>query len=169
MGLRVIQNPQGEIVNQIWHFTAMKRVYFQNLFHLCNVWSHSLRASSHKDADVTIRYTTRITSVGYMVTQWSGGGPAPPSLAQNVFIFIQFLWKNWPNNRLAPPPFGVSAPPLGNPGSATAVDLELIKGATETLAYSLLHCQVVFGKIKVKQLDGTTLFRRKNDDRKLCF
>ena len=39
-------------------------------------------------------------------------------LAQNFFIFMQFSGKidqiiGWH------PPFGVSAPPLGNPGSAT--------------------------------------------------
>ena len=27
--------------------------------------------------------------------------------------------KNWPNNRLAPPPLTLAPPPLGNPGSAT--------------------------------------------------
>ena len=35
------------------------------------------------------------------------------------FIFMQFLGKIWPNNRLAPPPWGLVAPVWGNPGSAT--------------------------------------------------
>ena len=55
----------------------------------------------------------------FAVADLGGEGRAPP-LAQNVFIFMQFSGKigqiiGWR------PPFGVSAPPLGNPGSATAL------------------------------------------------
>ena len=45
-------------------------------------------------------------------------GRAPSG--SSSFIFMQFLGKFWPNNRLAPPPWGLAPPPLGNPGSATA-------------------------------------------------
>ena len=38
--------------------------------------------------------------------------------------FHAVFGKNWPNNRLTPPPFGLAPPPLGNPGSATAKWLE---------------------------------------------
>ena len=45
----------------------------------------------------------------------------PPSLGLNLFNFMQFLGKVGKNNRLAPPPLQLAHPPLGNPGSATAV------------------------------------------------
>ena len=56
-----------------------------------------------------------------------GGGRerrAPPPLAQNFFIFMQFSGKigqiiGWR------PPLGLVPPPLGNPGSATANDAVL--------------------------------------------
>ena len=35
--------------------------------------------------------------------------------------FHAVFGKNWPNNRLAPPTLGLVPPPLGNPGSATAL------------------------------------------------
>ena len=46
-------------------------------------------------------------------------GRAPPPLGPNSFIFMQFSVKIWPNNRLAPPPWKLAPPRLGNPGSAT--------------------------------------------------
>ena len=51
-----------------------------------------------------------------------GGGArdaCPPPLGQNSFIFMQFSLKNLPKIRLAPPPWKLAPPCLGNPGSAT--------------------------------------------------
>ena len=46
----------------------------------------------------------------------------PPSGPKFLYFHAVFR-KNWPNNRfVAPPPFGLAPPPLGNPGSATARD-----------------------------------------------
>ena len=42
----------------------------------------------------------------------------PPS-GPKFLHFHAVFGKNWPNNRLAPPPLGLAPPPLGNPGSAT--------------------------------------------------
>ena len=50
--------------------------------------------------------------------------------------FHAVFGKNWPNNRLAPPPLGLVPPPLGNPGSATEY-----KSA-------ILTCGVLFGVFK---------------------
>ena len=44
--------------------------------------------------------------------------PRAPS-GPNFLHFQVVFGKNWPNNRLAPPPLELAPPPLGNPGSAT--------------------------------------------------
>ena len=46
----------------------------------------------------------------------------------NSVIFMQFLGNFWPNNRLVPPPRGLAPPPLGNPGSTTALFHFLLSG-----------------------------------------
>ena len=48
-----------------------------------------------------------------------GARDAPPPPGPKFLYFHAVFGKNWPNNRLAPPPSGVGAPPRGNPGSAT--------------------------------------------------
>ena len=74
----------------------------------------------------------QITIVSTFRILFSGGskggceGRAPPPLAQNFFIFMQFLGKigqiiGWA------PPLGLAPPPLGNPGSATALSLKTIQ------------------------------------------
>ena len=45
-------------------------------------------------------------------------GRSPPPGPKFLHFHAVFS-KNWPNNRLAPPPLGLAPPPLGNPGSAT--------------------------------------------------
>ena len=47
-------------------------------------------------------------------------GRAPPPSGPKFLHFHAVFGKNWPNNRLAPPPLGLVPPPLGNPGSCTA-------------------------------------------------
>ena len=47
-------------------------------------------------------------------------GCVPPPSGPKFLHFHAVFGKNWPNNRLAPPP-GLAPPPLGNPGSATVV------------------------------------------------
>ena len=66
-------------------------------------------------------------------TQCSGGskggrkGRAPP-LDPKFLHFHAVFGKSWPNNRLASPPLRLAPPPLGNPGSATAVYLLVLNG-----------------------------------------
>ena len=76
---------------------------------------------------ITNYYTTtnnsRVVSSG-----GSKGGPkgrVPPPLDQNFFICMQFSQNIGQIDRLVLPPPGVSAPPLGNPRSATGVDIFL--------------------------------------------
>ena len=49
-----------------------------------------------------------------------GASLAPPPLAQNFFIFMQFSGKIDQIIGWRPLPLGLVPPPLGNPGSATA-------------------------------------------------
>ena len=57
---------------------------------------------------------------------------APPS-GPKFLHFHAVFGKNWPNNRLAPPPLGLAPPPLGNPGSATGFQSQV---KTSTLPFS---------------------------------
>ena len=50
----------------------------------------------------------------------------PPPLAQNFFIFMQFSGKIGQIIGWRPPPLGLAPPPLGNPGSATAIEKQTI-------------------------------------------
>ena len=47
------------------------------------------------------------------------GRVPPPTSGPKFLHFHAVFGKDWPNNRLAPPPLGLAPPPLGNPGSAT--------------------------------------------------
>ena len=51
------------------------------------------------------------------------GTRAPPG--PKFLHFHAVFGKNWPNNRLAPPPLGLAPPPLGNPGSATGISTHI--------------------------------------------
>ena len=53
-------------------------------------------------------------------SRWGGVRDVRPPLGPNSFIFMQFWGIFSPNNRLAPPPWELAPPPLGNHGSATA-------------------------------------------------
>ena len=46
----------------------------------------------------------------------------PPPTVQNFCNFMQFFGKFWQNHRLAPPPGWLVPPPMGNPGSAPALE-----------------------------------------------
>ena len=71
-----------------------------------------------------ILYIRLIQPVLEFVQYIGGSKGAPgtrPPMGSNSFIFIQFSGSFWPNGRLAPPPWVLASPSLGNPGSATAV------------------------------------------------
>ena len=60
-----------------------------------------------------------------MISGGSKGGREGRALPPSGPKFLHFhavFRKNWPDNRLAPPPLGLAPPPLGNPGSATGDD-----------------------------------------------
>ena len=67
--------------------------------------------------------------------------PLPP-LAQNFFIFMQFLGKigqiiGWP------PPLGLAPPPLGNPGSTTVQSYSLLDADRGDKQFLLASCPIV--------------------------
>ena len=72
-----------------------------------------------------------------------GGGPIPH--APFSVIFILFLTKIMPNNRLAPSPLGL-APSLGSPGSATELNYTTSKLQLVFVLYSFIH-NIVISKI----------------------
>ena len=64
---------------------------------------------------------------------------------------MQFLGNFWPNNRLAPPPWGLAPPPLGNPGSATIIHPNVYWKACSSSIFLTESLKNVF-------LQPTTLF-----------
>ena len=103
-----------------------------------------------------------------------GARPSRPPSCPKFLHFHAVFGKNWPNNRLAPPPLGLAPPPLGNPGSATEYVQHLLeKGAfvntsqiegrsvleyhlTSHLASTEILCLLLFavgGKIDFHQSD----------------
>ena len=53
------------------------------------------------------------------VSGGSKGGGEAASLGPKFLHFHAVFGKNWPNNRLVPPPLGLAPLPLGNPRSVT--------------------------------------------------
>ena len=71
-----------------------------------------------------------VVSLSSSVADLRGG--APPS-SPKFLHFHAVFGKNWPNNRLAPPPLGLAPPPLENPGSATDHNIIFEINSVDTL------------------------------------
>ena len=85
------------------------------------------------------------TSIGGSKGGRQGRAPPPPPLGPNSFIFMQFLGKFGQNNRLAPPPWGLAPPRLGNPGSATDKGRWFDKSALDQLMPKRPDPYILFG------------------------
>ena len=94
-------------------------------------------------------------------------GPVPFPLDPISFIFMQFSGNIWPNNSLAPPPWGLVPPPIGNLGSATdehpmntaptiSVCFNAIRRVLHSTSWKLFNCHT--------KTTGGALCQGKGDD-----
>ena len=108
----IFQSKHQTFVSYKWMLCHMRpvigilqRLFFAHHF-FCLTW--------RKSTILAIADKYRLISGGSRGGAMDARPPGPKFLH-----FHAVFGKNWPNNRLAPPPLGLAPPPLGNPGSAT--------------------------------------------------
>ena len=108
---------------QIWemgvspiYVVLRKKILSKFCFILIHLYVISRKFCKEKD----LVYYYYLHSISVEDLRGARGTPLP---GPKFLHFHAVFGKNWPNNRLAPPPLGLAPPPLGNPGSATEFSL----------------------------------------------